>query len=261
MRGKSRGAQQPPTARGDLSSDRFQVQSISKSFGRGGSRVRALIDIDLDLPPRSFTAIMGPSGSGKSTLLNCILGLDKPDSGSIIVGDTHIETLDETRLAELRRSHFGVIFQSYNLLPALTVADNISLPIRLAGQPIDSRRVRELASVVGIESTLQSMPSELSGGQQQRVAVARSLTSNPQVIVADEPTGALDSQSGDQVLALLRQVADQFGQRVLMVTHDARAASVADRVLIMSDGRWADDLRGASVDRIVAAVTASRQRP
>ncbi|MFE2867291.1 ABC transporter ATP-binding protein [Embleya sp. NPDC059259] len=231
------------------------INGLSKSFGAGATRFRALTNIDMSLAPRSFTAIMGPSGSGKTTLLNCLLGLDKPDTGSIRVGGTDITGLDETRLAEMRRSRVGVVFQAYNLIPSLTVADNISLPLRLAGRPIDRHRVRKLAETVGVGATLDRRPAQLSGGQQQRVAFARALVTDPELIVADEPTGALDTASSDVVLDLLRSIVTNLGQRVLLVTHDPRAAAVADRVLFLRDGRWHGELRGATEARIAATLT------
>jgi putative ABC transport system ATP-binding protein len=237
------------------------VRGLSKSFGSGPGRFWALTDIDLSLTPRTFTAIMGPSGSGKTTLLNCLLGLDKPDTGSVSIGGQNITRLDEAGLAELRRSRVGVVFQSYNLIPSLTVADNISLPLRLAGRRIDGRRVRELAEIVGVAATLQRRPSQLSGGQQQRVAFARALITDPELIVADEPTGALDTASSDVVLGLLRSIVSDLDQRALLVTHDPRAAAVADRVLFLSDGRWQGELRGATAGQISAALTDVGRRP
>ena len=230
------------------------MHRVSKSYptGGGGAAFWALTDIDLTLEPRTFTAVMGPSGSGKTTLLNCLLGLDKPDSGSIHIGGTDITRLDETGLAELRRSRVGVVFQAYNLLPSLTVADNISLPLRLAGEAIDPRVVQRLADSVGVGMALDRRPAQLSGGQQQRVAFARALVTRPELVVADEPTGALDSASSATVLDLLRSLVTDFGQRALMVTHNPAAAALADRVLFLSDGRWRGELRGASAGEIAA---------
>ncbi|WP_436777377.1 ABC transporter ATP-binding protein [Yinghuangia sp. YIM S09857] len=230
------------------------IRGLSKSFGADATRFWALTNIDLSLAPRTFTAIMGPSGSGKSTLLNCLLGLEKPDTGTVRIGGVDITGLDETRLAEMRRSRIGVVFQAYNLIPSLTVADNISLPLRLAGRPIDERRVRDLAEAVGVGATLARRPAQLSGGQQQRVAFARALVTDPELIVADEPTGALDSASGDVVLGLLRSIVTDLGQRALLVTHDPRAAAVADRVVFLRDGRRHGELHGAGEGRIAAAL-------
>lgn len=236
------------------SSSPVAIRGVSKSYGSGQGRIHALVDIDLELEPRTFTAIMGPSGSGKTTLLHCLLGLDKPDSGSIFVGDTDITGLDETSLAELRRSRLGVVFQSYNLIPALTAADNISLPLRLAGARIDKAAVRRLADAVGVGAFLGHRPAQLSGGQQQRVAFARALIADPELVVADEPTGALDSASAEAVLGLLRSIVRDLGQQVLMVTHDPVAASAADRVLFMADGRWQGEMRGATSAEIAGAL-------
>ena len=216
--------------------------------------MRALVDIDLELEPGTFTAIMGPSGSGKTTLLNCLLGLDKPDSGAIFVGGTDISRLDEAGLAELRRSRLGVVFQSYNLISALTAADNISLPLRLAGERIDPATVQALADALGVGAFLGHRPAQLSGGQQQRVAFARALIAEPELVVADEPTGALDSASAETVLGLLRSIVRDMGQQVLMVTHDPVAASAADRVLFMADGQWQGEMRGATAAQIAGAL-------
>lgn len=234
--------------------DAVTIRGLSKSFDAGAGRFWALTNIDLSIAARTFTAVMGPSGSGKTTLLNCLLGLEKPDTGSIRIGGTDITGLDETRLAKLRCSRIGVVFQAYNLIPSLTVADNISLPLRLAGRRIDERRVRELAETVGVGPTLGRRPAQLSGGQQQRVAFARALIMDPELIVADEPTGALDSTSSDVVLGLLRSMVTDLGQRVLLVTHDPRAAAIADRVLFLADGRWRSKLRGGTAAQIAAAI-------
>ncbi len=238
-----------------VSGSAVTLQRVSKSYQTNAGRFRALTDIDLTVEPRTFTAVMGPSGSGKTTLLNCLLGLDKPDSGSITIAGTDITRLGETRLAELRRSHIGVVFQSFNLIPSLTVADNISLPLRLAGEPIDRQVVQRLADSVGVGTTLDRRPAQLSGGQQQRVAFARALITGPELILADEPTGSLDSAATGVVLALLRSMVTEFGQRVLMVTHDPMAAAVADRVLFLADGRWRGELRNATASEITAMLT------
>jgi putative ABC transport system ATP-binding protein len=243
-----------PTVDGGRPAAPVTIRGVSKSYRSGASRLRALVEIDLVLEPRTFTAIMGPSGSGKTTLLHCLLGLDKPDSGSIFVGGTDITGLDETSLAKLRRSRLGVVFQSYNLIPALTAADNISLPLRLAGENIDAAAVQRLADAVGVGAFLGHRPAQLSGGQQQRVAFARALIADPDLVVADEPTGALDSATAEAVLRLLRSIVRDLGQQVLMVTHDPVAASAADRALFMADGRWQGEMRGASAAQIAGAV-------
>ena len=241
--------------------DPVTIRGVSKSYPSGGGLLRALIDIDLALERETFTAIMGPSGSGKTTLLNCLLGLDKPDSGEIFIGGTEITLLDETSLAELRRSRLGVVFQSYNLLPALTAADNISLPLRLAGEPIDPTVVQRLADALGVGDFLSHRPSQLSGGQQQRVALARALITDPELVVADEPTGALDTATAESVLGLLRAIVQDLGQQVLMVTHDPVAASTADRVLFMADGQWQGEMRGATAAQIAGALADAGRQP
>jgi putative ABC transport system ATP-binding protein len=185
---------------------------------------------------------MGPSGSGKSTFLHCAAGLDKPTSGTVRLGDTDLSGLKEVALTALRRERVGFVFQAYNLLPALTVEQNITLPLRLAGRGVDQDWLRQVVTNVGLADRLPHLPSELSGGQQQRVAIARALVTRPDVMFADEPTGALDTRTGRQVLTLLRGVVDHFGQTVLMVTHDPIAASFADRVVFLADGRLADAL-------------------
>lgn len=228
------------------------VRGVSKTYGSGRAKVSALSAIDLTVEPGTFTAIMGPSGSGKTTLLNCLLGLERPDSGTIHLGGQEISRLSETELAVLRRSRIGVVFQAFNLIPALSAADNISLPLRLAGEPIDPRVVQELATAVGVGDTLARRPAALSGGQQQRVAIARALITRPELVVADEPTGSLDTSSAEAVLTLLRSIVDELGQQVLLVTHDPSAAAVADRVIFLADGRWHDEVSGGSAADIAA---------
>ncbi|MGY2074862.1 ABC transporter ATP-binding protein [Blastococcus sp. SYSU DS0828] len=199
--------------------------------------VRALDDVTLAVPRGSFLAVMGPSGSGKSTLLHCAAGLDTPTAGDVLLDGTEIGRLDETRRTELRRDRIGFVFQAYNLVPALTVADNVTLPLRLAGQRLDHEWVRSLVDRVGLTGRLGHRPTELSGGQQQRAAIARALVARPAVVFADEPTGALDLRSAGEVLGLLRDLVDELGQTVVMVTHDPAAAARAHRALVMADGR------------------------
>jgi putative ABC transport system ATP-binding protein len=219
-----------------------QLTEVSKVYGRGSTLVTALDKVSIALARGSFTAVMGPSGSGKSTFLHCAAGLDQPTSGTVRLGDTELSGLKEVKLTELRRERVGFVFQAYNLLPALTVEQNITLPLRLAGRAVDQNWLRQVVSSVGLTDRLPHLPSELSGGQQQRVAIARALVTRPDVMFADEPTGALDTRTGRQVLMLLRNVVDNFGQTVLMVTHDPIAASYADRVVFLADGRLADAL-------------------
>jgi putative ABC transport system ATP-binding protein len=216
--------------------DQVRLEGVTKVYGSGKSAVHALRGVDLDLPDGSFTAVMGPSGSGKSTLLHCAAGLDRPTSGSVHLGDTDLAGLSETDLTELRRTRIGFIFQAYNLINALTVAENITLPTRLARTRTDKAWLAEIVDQVGLTDRLRHRPHELSGGQQQRVAIARALITRPTVVFADEPTGALDTRTGHQVLELLRRMVDTLGQRVLMVTHDPVAASWADRVVFLADG-------------------------
>ncbi len=249
-----------PTAPSAHTGNPVTFRGVSKSYRTGRERLWALRDIDLDVEPRTFTAVMGPSGSGKTTLLNCLLGLERPDAGTIHIGATEISRLSERELAELRRSRVGVVFQSYNLVASLSAADNISLPVRLAGTEIDHRDVQQLADAVGVGDALHRRPAELSGGQQQRVAFARALVTNPELVVADEPTGSLDTAAAGAVLGLLRSIVSEMGQQVLMVTHDPSAASVADRVLFLSDGRWRGELRGGSAGEIAATLASLGRR-
>jgi putative ABC transport system ATP-binding protein len=216
-----------------------------------GAHTAALHETTHAFPTGTFTAIMGPSGSGKSTLLHCAAGLDRPTSGSVRIGDTALDDLDETQRTMLRRERVGFVFQAYNLLPFLDVADNITLPLRLAGLPIDTRRLAEVAAHVGLTDLLDRRPTHLSGGQQQRVAVARALVTRPAVVFADEPTGALDRHSGRQVLELLRHTVDTTGQTVVMVTHDPFAAAYAHTVVLLADGR----IQGTLTDPTVATIT------
>jgi putative ABC transport system ATP-binding protein len=216
--------------------DTVRLTSVTKRYGA----VAALTDVTLGFAARSFTAVMGPSGSGKSTLLQCAAGLERPDSGSVQIAGTELTTLRETRLTKLRRTRIGFVFQSFNLLPALTAAQNVALPLRLAGRR--SVGVREALAEVGLADRAAHRPSQLSGGQQQRVAIARALLTRPAVLFADEPTGALDTTAGREVLAMLRALVDEHGQTVVMVTHDPTAAAHADRVVFFRDGRAAGEL-------------------
>jgi putative ABC transport system ATP-binding protein len=218
--------------------------------------VHALRGVSLALAPGSFTAVMGPSGSGKSTLLSCAAGLDTPSSGRILVGEREIGTLSSDALTRFRREHVGFVFQSYNLIGHLTVADNIRLPMVLAGREADPRWLAELVADVGLRGLEDRRPGELSGGQAQRVAIARALLPRPTVILADEPTGALDSRTGAQVLEVLRATARRLGQTVVVVTHDPRVAAAADRVLFLADGRLVDHLDAPTVEQITARMVA-----
>ena len=221
-----------------------RTDHLTKTYGSGEATVHALDRVTVEIEAGRFTAIMGQSGSGKSTLLHCIAGLDSPTGGRVWIGETEITALDDKALTLLRRENVGFIFQSFNLLPTLDAKDNILLPLKLAGKKPDQAWYDSVVGVLGLADRLTHRPSELSGGQQQRVAVARAMVTKPTVIFADEPTGALDSQSGLALLQFLRHSVDQLGQTVVMVTHDAQAASYADRTIRLADGRIvADDRR------------------
>jgi putative ABC transport system ATP-binding protein len=226
------------------------LRDVRKVHGRGEGEVIALDGIDVGLARGSFTAIMGPSGSGKSTLLHVAAGLDRPTSGTVTLGDTDLAGLSERQLTILRRERIGFVFQAFNLLPSLTVTQNIALPLRLDGRRARRSEVRAVAARVGLEDRLRHRPAQLSGGQQQRVAIARALVTRPEVVFADEPTGALDTQTGRGVLALLREVVDADGHTVVMVTHDPVAAAHADRVILLADGQIAGMLEAPSADEV-----------
>ncbi|WP_444952031.1 ABC transporter ATP-binding protein [Micromonospora ureilytica] len=233
-----------------------ELRGVRRRYGRGAGTVHALAGIDLALPRGTFTAVMGPSGSGKSTFLQCAAGLDRPSEGSVRLGGTEITGMNENELTKLRRSRLGFVFQAFNLLPSLTVEQNVLLPIRLAGQRQDRRRAAEVLGKVGLTDKARRRPGELSGGQQQRVAIARALVTSPDVIFADEPTGALDTGTAAEVLGLLRHAVDSLGATVVMVTHDPIAAAWADRVLFLANGAFADHLERASAAQIAARMTA-----
>ena len=226
------------------------LRDVRKVHGQGDAAVVALDGVSIGLSRGSFTAIMGPSGSGKSTFLHVAAGLDRPTSGTVTLGDTDLARLSERRLTILRRERIGFVFQAFNLMPSLTVTQNIALPLRLDGRRPRRSEVREVAARVGLGKRLRHRPSELSGGQQQRVAIARALVTQPEVVFADEPTGALDTQTGRGVLALLREVVDGDGHTVVMVTHDPQAAACADRVILLADGRIAGMLDAPSADQV-----------
>ena len=217
------------------------ARGVSKRYGQGDAAVDALRSADVDVRRGQFTAIMGPSGSGKSTLMHILAGLDQPTSGRVAIDGVEIGRLKDKDLTKLRRDKVGFIFQSFNLLPTLSAAENIALPLTIAGRKADTRWLADLVATVGLADRLQHRPSELSGGQQQRVAVARALVGRPAVLFADEPTGNLDSRTGDEVLQLLRRSVDTLGQTIIMVTHDAHAAATADRVLFLKDGEIVQD--------------------
>ncbi|MCT9087614.1 ABC transporter ATP-binding protein [Streptomyces sp. ASQP_92] len=232
-----------------------ELRGVTRQYGRGATAVHALRGIDLTLPRASFTAVMGPSGSGKSTFLQCSAGLDRPSEGSVRLGGTEITGMSENKLTELRRSRLGFVFQAFNLLPSLSVEQNVVLPMRLAGDRPDRHRAAQLLAQVGLEGKGARRPGELSGGQQQRVAIARALVTRPDVIFADEPTGALDTTTAAEVLALLRNAVDSLGATVVMVTHDPSAAAYADQVLFLADGSMVDALSRASAAQIATRMT------
>ena len=227
------------------------ARDVVRRYGSGDTAVDALRGVSLDIAEGRLTAVMGPSGSGKSTLMHILAGLDKPTSGEVSIGGVDISGLDDTALTQLRRDHIGFIFQFFNLLPMLTAAENIVLPLKLAGVKPDRAWVEQVTTSVGLGDRLSHRPSELSGGQQQRVAVARALVSRPTVMFADEPTGNLDSTTSGEILGLLRDSVDELGQTTVMVTHDAHAAEIADRVLFLADGNIVRDLPRCSAHKIL----------
>ncbi|MFB6888532.1 ABC transporter ATP-binding protein [Kitasatospora sp. NPDC056327] len=239
----------------------IELRGVRRSYGRGEETVHALRGIDLVLDRGSFTAVMGPSGSGKSTFLQCAAGLDRPTSGEVFLGGEEITRLSEDRLTRLRRSRIGFVFQSFNLLPSLTVLQNVLLPQRLAGERQDRGRARELLAQVGLGEHGRRRPGQLSGGQQQRVAIARALITSPDVLFADEPTGALDTNTAHEVLGLLRRAVDTMGATVVMVTHDPVAASFADRVVFLADGLPAGELYRPDPQTIADRMVALTARP
>ncbi len=230
------------------------VNELVKVYGAGDTAVRAVDRVTVAFGAGEFTAIMGPSGSGKSTLMHCAAGLDTVSAGTVTIGSTQITGMSDTALTRLRRSRVGFVFQSFNLLPALTAAQNIRLPLDLAGRRVDEQWYDTVVDVLGVRDRLGHFPAQLSGGQQQRVACARALLPRPDVIFADEPTGNLDSRAGAEVLTFLRSSVRELGQTVVMVTHDPNAASYADRVVLLADGRLAGDLAAPTADRVLDAL-------
>lgn len=226
----------------------------SKIYGSGDTEVRALDDVTVSFDQGQFTAIMGPSGSGKSTLMHCLAGLDRLTSGHVMVGETNISQLSEKDLTLLRRTKIGFVFQAFNLIPTLTALENITLPLDLGRTSPDKALLDEVVTAVGLADRLSHKPNELSGGQQQRVAVARALASRPDVIFADEPTGNLDSQTGAEILSFMRRAVTEFGQTIVMVTHDPIAAAYADRVLFLADGKIVSELMDPTTDSILESL-------
>jgi putative ABC transport system ATP-binding protein len=227
------------------------ARALTKVYGAGDSRVVALDHVDVDFHSGRFTAIMGPSGSGKSTLMHCVAGLDEPTSGTVRLGDAELSGMGDNQLTALRRDRVGFVFQAFNLLPTLTAWENITLPLDLAGRSPDPELAATIIDAIGLRDRLTHRPSQLSGGQQQRVACARALITGPDVVFADEPTGALDSASSADLLGLLRRSVDDLDQTVVMVTHEPAAAAYADRVLFLADGRLVDELTAPTADRVL----------
>ena len=224
---------------------------LRKVYGEGDAAVEALRGVTIEFARGEFTAIMGPSGSGKSTLLHCLAGLDTPTAGSVWIGDVDLTSLNEKQLTALRRDKVGFVFQAFNLVPTLTAAENITLPLDIAGRDVDRAWYDQVVDTIGLRDRLTHRPSELSGGQQQRVAGARALVSRPDIVFADEPTGNLDSRSGAELLGFLRDAVSTYGQTILMVTHDATAASYADRVVFLADGNVVDEMREPTADGVL----------
>jgi putative ABC transport system ATP-binding protein len=243
----SPGSPGPVGSRGDAA----RAQGLTKVYGSGETQVIALDAVDVSFPAGQFTAIMGPSGSGKSTLMHCLAGLDEATAGEVFIGDVDITKLDDKRLTRLRRDAVGFIFQAYNLLPTLNAIENITLPMDIAGRKPDQEWLDTVIDTIGLRERLKHRPTELSGGQQQRVACARALASRPAIVFADEPTGNLDSASGAEVLGFLRRSTTQMGQTIVMVTHDPSAASYADRVLFLADGRIVDEMAAPTAEAVL----------
>jgi putative ABC transport system ATP-binding protein len=238
----------PPDARTAVAA---RAVGLSKVYGEGDAAVRALDDVSVNFERARYTAIMGPSGSGKSTLLHCMAGLDTPTSGQVFIGDVDLTMLSEKALTLLRRRSVGFVFQAYNLVPTLTAAENITLPLDIAGEEPDKAWFDEVVDTVGIRDRLSHRPAELSGGQQQRVAGARALVTRPEIVFADEPTGNLDSKASQEILTFLRSAVKDHGQTIVMVTHDASAASFADRIVFLGDGKVVDEMVEPTTDRIL----------
>ena len=233
-----------------------RAEALTKVYGAGDTRVVALDEVDVAIPQGRYTAVMGPSGSGKSTLMHCLAGLDSITSGKVYLGDTELSTLSDAALTKVRRDKIGFVFQAFNLVPTLNALENITLPMDIAGRPQEQDWLDTVIDTVELRDRLKHKPSELSGGQQQRVAVARALAARPEVMFADEPTGNLDSRSGAEVLGFLRRSVDEFGQTIVMVTHDPNAASYADHVLFLADGRIVDEMDDPTADRVLARMIA-----
>ncbi len=225
--------------------------NLTKVYGSGDTQVHALAGVSAEFARGEFTAIMGPSGSGKSTLMHCLAGLDAASSGAVLIGATDLTTLSDKQMTQLRRDRIGFVFQAFNLVPTLTALENITLPLDIAGRKADQQWLDTVVDRLGLRDRLDHRPGELSGGQQQRVACARALAGQPEIIFGDEPTGNLDSRSSGEVLSILRAAVDEFDQTVVIVTHDPRAASFADRVVFLADGRIVDELREPTAESVL----------
>ncbi|MGW1601940.1 ABC transporter ATP-binding protein [Streptomyces eurythermus] len=243
----------------DTGTAMVRLESVSRGFGKRDNRVIALDEVTLDFPEGVFTAVMGPSGSGKSTMLQCAAGIDRVDSGEVTLAGTPLRGLSEAALTRLRRQHVGFVFQTFNLIPSLTARQNVALPLMLAGRKPARKAVDAALDRLGLGERKQHRPGELSGGQQQRVALARALLTGPKVLFADEPTGALDSKSSRQVMQLLRELVDTTGQTIIMVTHDPVAASYADQIVFLADGRPAGLLESPTPELAAARITKLEQ--
>jgi putative ABC transport system ATP-binding protein len=230
------------------------ASDLARRYGEGDTAVDALRDVSLEVSRGQLTTVMGPSGSGKSTLMHILAGLDRPTTGSVRIDGTEITTLDDTDLTKIRREHIGFIFQFFNLLPMLTAEENVVLPLTIAGEKVDKQWLEQLIESVGLKDRRTHRPAELSGGQQQRVAIARALVSKPTVVFADEPTGNLDSKTGGEILELLRQAVQDAGQTTVMVTHDPRSASIADRILFLADGNIVKELPRSEPHDVITAM-------
>ena len=233
----------------------IKANNLTKTYGEKETSVTALDNVNVDFNEREFTAIMGPSGSGKSTLLHCLAGLDRPSSGQIFLKDSDISTLNDKQLTKIRRDSFGFVFQAFNLIPTLTAEENITLPASIAGRKPDMDWVKQVVKTVDIDDRLTHRPNELSGGQQQRVAAARAMATKPEVIFADEPSGNLDSKSSKELLVFMKSFVEELKQTIIMVTHDPYAASFANRVVMLKDGRIASDLQDPTQEEIISEVT------
>ncbi|HUH80292.1 MAG TPA: ABC transporter ATP-binding protein [Solirubrobacteraceae bacterium] len=230
------------------------ARGLIRRFGEGATAVQALRGVDLDVGGGELVAVMGPSGSGKSTLMHLLAGLDQPTSGTVAIAGTELGTLDDGDLTRLRRTHIGFIFQFFNLLPMLDAEENVTLPLAIAGERADSAWLGQLMDKVGLAARSRHRPAELSGGEQQRVAIARALITRPTILLADEPTGNLDSKTGGEILELMRESVDAYGQTTVMVTHDPRAAAIADRILFIADGRIVKELAGVTAAEVLAVM-------